>query len=82
MIATCPYCQSGFYIASDLAGKVVACSKCKKQVRVPDRRGAGAGLPQQADGGIPAAIPADTRVEVEERLKAETEGRFEAEKKF
>jgi predicted Zn finger-like uncharacterized protein len=80
MIATCPHCQSGFYIASDLAGKVVACSKCKKQVRAPERRGPGSPPPEEHNDGIPMARPAETRSEVEERLKSETETRFDTEK--
>jgi predicted Zn finger-like uncharacterized protein len=80
MIATCPHCQSGFYIASDLAGKVVTCSKCKKQVRAPERRGPGSGPPEEHNDGIPMARPAETRAEVEERLKSETEARFDTEK--
>jgi len=82
MIAICPHCQSGFYIASELAGAVVNCSKCKKQVRAPDRRGGASGLPSGSDDGIPVAIPAESRVEVEEHLKNETEARFELEKKI
>ena len=80
MIATCPHCQSGFYIASDLAGKVIACSKCKKQVRAPERRGSGP--PEQHNDGIPVANLAETRIEVEERLKTETEARFDTEKQL
>jgi len=80
MIATCPHCQSGFYIATDLAGKVVTCSKCKKQVRVPGRPGFA--LSELPNDGIPVAFLAESRVEVEERLKNETEGRFETEKKL
>jgi predicted Zn finger-like uncharacterized protein len=80
MIATCPHCQSGFYIASDLAGKVITCSKCKKQVRAPDRRGAGPS--GQPNDGIPFANIAETRVEVEERLKSESEARFDTEKQL
>ena len=82
MIATCPHCQSGFYIASDLAGAVVTCSKCKKQVRAPDRRGRAPGPLSVADDGIPVAILAETRAEAEEHLKNETEARFELEKKI
>ncbi len=82
MIATCPHCQSGFYIASELAGAVVKCSKCKKQVRAPDRRGCAPGLLSEANDGIPVAILAETRAEAEEHLKNETEARFELEKKI
>ena len=80
MIATCPHCQSGFYISSEMAGTVVNCSKCKKQVRAPDRRGCAPG--PFADDGIPAAILAETRAEAEEHLKSETEARFELEKQI
>ncbi|MGA2322954.1 MAG: MJ0042-type zinc finger domain-containing protein [Sedimentisphaerales bacterium] len=82
MIATCPHCQSGFYIASDLAGAVVICSKCKKQVRAPDRRGHAPGPLSQTNDGIPVAILAETRAEAEEHIKNETEARFELEKKI
>lgn len=82
MIATCPHCQSGFYIASDLAGTVVTCSKCKKQVRAPDRRGHAPGPLSGANDGIPVAMLAETRAEAEEHLKNETEARFELEKKI
>ncbi|MGD0571435.1 MAG: MJ0042-type zinc finger domain-containing protein [Sedimentisphaerales bacterium] len=82
MIATCPHCQNGFYIASELAGTVVNCSKCKKQVRAPDRRGCAPGLLSQANDGIPVAILAETRAEAEEHIKNETEARFELEKKI
>jgi predicted Zn finger-like uncharacterized protein len=78
MIVTCPHCQGGFYIASELAGKVIVCSKCKKQVRAPDRQAGG--LSGQANDGIPTAILAETRVEVDERLKTEAEARAEMEK--
>ncbi len=78
MIATCPHCQSGFYITPELAGKVINCSKCKKQVRAPDRRGGGPQAP--SSDGIPTAIVEETRGEIEERLKTETEARQEAEK--
>jgi len=80
MIATCPHCQSGFYIIPDMAGQVMTCSKCKKQVRAPDRRGKGA--PPLPDDGIPMANLAETRAETEERLKNETEARLEVEKKL
>ncbi len=80
MIATCPHCQSGFYISSEMAGMVLNCSKCKKQVRAPDRRGCAPG--PLSDDGIPAAILAETRAEAEEHLKNETEARFELEKKI
>ena len=82
MIATCPHCQSGFYIASELAGAVVTCSKCKKQVRAPDRRGCAPGPLSEANDGIPVAMLAETRAEAEEHLKNETEARFELEKKI
>ncbi|MFH1369666.1 MAG: MJ0042-type zinc finger domain-containing protein [Planctomycetota bacterium] len=80
MIATCPHCQSGFYITPDLAGKVINCSKCKKQVRAPDRRAGGLSSQAPPGDGIPMAIVAETRGEVEERLKIETEAKQEAEK--
>ena len=80
MIATCPHCQSGFYISSEMAGAVIKCSKCKKEVRAPDRRGCVPG--PLADDGIPAAVLAETRAEAEEHLKNETEARFELEKKI
>ncbi len=80
MIATCPHCQSGFYLSSEMAGSVVKCSKCKKEVRAPDRRGCVPG--PLADDGIPAAILAETRAEAEEHLKNETEARFELEKQI
>jgi predicted Zn finger-like uncharacterized protein len=80
MIATCPHCQSGFYLSSEMAGTVVKCSKCKKEVRAPDRRGCVPG--PLSDDGIPAAILAETRAEAEEHLKNETEARFELEKKI
>jgi predicted Zn finger-like uncharacterized protein len=83
MIATCPHCQSGFYISPDMAGNVINCSKCKKQVRAPDRRARG--LPSSnappADG-IPMAIIAETKAEVEERLKNETEAKHELEQRL
>jgi predicted Zn finger-like uncharacterized protein len=82
MIATCPHCQSGFYIASDLAGAVVICSKCKKQVRAPDRRGCAPGPLSGTDDGIPVAMLAETRAEAEEHIKNEAEARFELEKKI
>ena len=82
MIATCPHCQSGFYISSEMAGAVIKCSKCKKEVRAPDRRGCAPGPLSQADDGIPAAVLAETRAEAEEHLKNETEARFELEKKI
>ena len=82
MIATCPHCQNGFYISPDLAGNVVTCSKCKKQVRAPDRRLRGDSAPEAHNDGIPMVILAETRAEAEERLKAETEARIEAEKKL
>ena len=82
MIATCPHCQSGFYISSEMAGAVVNCSKCKKQVRAPDRRGCAPGPLSQANDGIPIAKLAETRAEAEEHLKSETEARFELEKKI
>ncbi len=78
MIATCPHCNSGFYISSEMAGSVIKCSKCKKEVRAPDRRGCVPG--PLADDGIPAAVLAETRAEAEEHLKNETEVRFELEK--
>ena len=82
MIATCPYCQSGFYISPELAGNVINCSKCKKQVRAPDRRARGlTGEPPPGDG-IPIAIVAETRAEVEERLKNETESKHEVEQRL
>jgi predicted Zn finger-like uncharacterized protein len=80
MIATCPHCQSGFYLSPEMAGGVVKCSKCKKEVRAPDRRGCVPG--PLSDDGIPAAILAETRAEAEEHLKNETEARFELEKKI
>jgi predicted Zn finger-like uncharacterized protein len=79
MIATCPHCQSGFYIVPDLAGQVITCSKCKKQVRAPDRRGI---ITPAHNDGIPMALLAETRAEIEERLKLEGEARIEAEKKL
>ena len=82
MIATCPHCQSGFYISSEMAGAVVKCSKCKKEVRAPDRRGCAPGPLSTPDDGIPIAKLAETRVEAEEHLKNETEARFELEKKI
>jgi len=82
MIATCPHCQNGFYIGPDLAGNIVTCSKCKKQVRAPDRRLRGDSAPEVPNDGIPMAILAETRAEAEERLKTETEARIEAEKKL
>lgn len=82
MIATCPHCQSGFYISSEVAGSVIKCSKCKKQVRAPDRRGCAPGPLSQVDDGIPVAILAETKAEAEEHLKNETEARFELEKKI
>jgi hypothetical protein len=82
MIATCPHCQNGFYISPDLAGNIVTCSKCKKQVRAPDRRLRGDGAPEVPNDGIPMAIVAETRAEAEERLKAEAEARFEVEKRL
>jgi hypothetical protein len=80
MIATCPHCQSGFYLSPEMAGSVIKCSKCKKEVRAPDRRGCVPG--PLSDDGIPAAILAETRAEAEEHLKNETEARFELEKKI
>jgi predicted Zn finger-like uncharacterized protein len=80
MIATCPHCQSGFYISSEMAGAVIKCSKCKKEVRAPDRRGCVPG--PLTDDGIPAALLAETRAETEEHLKNETEARFELEKQI
>ncbi|MBN2019044.1 MAG: hypothetical protein JW749_02330 [Sedimentisphaerales bacterium] len=83
MIATCPHCQSGFYISPDLAGNVINCSKCKKQVRAPDRRARGLSSSEPPpDDGIPVAIIAETRAEVEERLKTETEAKRELEQRF
>jgi predicted Zn finger-like uncharacterized protein len=82
MIATCPHCQSGFYISSEMAGAVIKCSKCKKEVRAPDRRGCAPGPLTAHDDGIPIAIVAETRAEAEEHLKNETEARFELEKKI
>jgi predicted Zn finger-like uncharacterized protein len=82
MIATCPHCQSGFYISSEMAGSVVKCSKCKKEVRAPDRRGCAPGPLTVANDGVPLAIVAETRAEAEEHLKNETEARFELEKKI
>jgi len=82
MIATCPHCQNGFYIGPDLAGNVVTCSKCKKQVRAPDRRLRGDTAPEVPSDGIPMAILAETRAEAEERLKTETEARIEVEKRL
>jgi predicted Zn finger-like uncharacterized protein len=82
MIATCPHCQNGFYISPDLAGNVVTCSKCKKQVRTPDRRLRGDSAQEIPSDGIPMAILAESKAEVEERLKTETEARAEAEKKL
>lgn len=82
MIATCPHCQSGFYISPDLAGNILNCSKCKKQVRAPDRRARGlTDQPPPADG-IPIAIVADTRAEIEERLKNEVETKHELEQRL
>ena len=82
MIATCPHCKNGFYIVPDMAGEVVTCSKCKKKVRAPDRRGPSAGPPTHPDDGIPSATLEETRAELEERLKNETETRLEAETKL
>ncbi|MGA2069746.1 MAG: MJ0042-type zinc finger domain-containing protein [Sedimentisphaerales bacterium] len=82
MIATCPHCQSGFYISSEMAGTVIKCSKCKKEVRAPDRRGCAAGPLTVPNDGIPMAILAETRAEAEEHLKNETEARFELEKQI
>ena len=73
MIATCPHCQSGFYISPDLAGNIINCSKCKKQVRAPDRRSRELSSDAPPSDGIPFASVAETKVEVEERLKNETE---------
>jgi predicted Zn finger-like uncharacterized protein len=82
MIANCPHCQSGFYISSEMAGSVVKCSKCKKEVRAPDRRGCAPGPLTVPSDGIPFAVLAETRAEAEEHLKNETEARFELEKKI
>lgn len=82
MIAICPHCQSGFYISSEMAGAVVICSKCKKQVRAPDRRTRASDSLSEANNGIPVATLAENRAEVEEHLKGETEARFELEKKI
>ena len=82
MIATCPHCNSGFYISSEMAGAVVKCSKCKKEVRAPDRRGCAPGPLTQYNDGIPFAILAETRAEAEEHLKNETEARFDLEKRI
>lgn len=82
MIATCPHCQSGFYITPELAGKVINCSKCKKPVRAPDRRRNGSQATEPPDDGIPVATVAETKGEIEERLKAETEAKQELEKKL
>jgi hypothetical protein len=82
MIATCPHCKNGFYIVPDMAGEVVTCSKCKKKVRAPDRRGPSISPPKHPDDGIPSAILEETREELEERLKNETESRLEAETKL
>jgi hypothetical protein len=79
MIATCPHCKNGFYIVPDMAGEVVTCSKCKKKVRAPDRRGQGGNAPKPPDDGIPIAIIEETREEIEERLKIEAEARVTAE---
>jgi hypothetical protein len=79
MIATCPLCQNGFYISPDLAGNLVNCSKCKKQLRAPDRRARGLSSEPPPNDGIPIALIAETRAEVEERLKNETETRHELE---
>ncbi len=82
MIATCPHCSSGFYISSETAGNVIKCSKCKKEVRAPDRRGCAPGALTAPDDGIPFAILAETKAEAEEHLKNETEARLELEKKI
>jgi predicted Zn finger-like uncharacterized protein len=82
MIATCPHCQSGFYISSEMAGAVIKCSKCKKDVRAPDRRGCAPGPLSLVNDGIPLAILAETKAEAEEHLKNETEARFELEKRI
>jgi hypothetical protein len=82
MIATCPHCKNGFYIVPDMAGEVVTCSKCKKKVRAPDRRGPSAGPPTHPNDGIPDAILEETRAELEERLKNEEEARVEAQQKL
>jgi hypothetical protein len=80
MIATCPNCEHGFFFASDLAGKVIKCSKCSKECRAPDRRGE---TPADApDDGIPVAILRETKAEVEEHLKTEREAKEEAEAKL
>ena len=65
MIATCPHCRSGFYITPELAGKTTKCSKCKEQVRVPDRRSDTSSSSETPSDGIPFAILAETREEVE-----------------
>jgi hypothetical protein len=82
MIATCPHCKNGFYIVPDMAGEVITCSKCKKKVRAPDRRGPSVSPPKHPDDGIPSAILEETREEMEERLKNEEEARIEAEHKL
>jgi hypothetical protein len=80
MIATCPNCEHGFFFASDLAGKVIKCSKCSKECRAPDRRGE---APQDApDDGIPMATLRETKAEVEEHLKTEREAKEEAQAKL
>jgi hypothetical protein len=65
-----------------MAGSVIKCSKCKKEVRAPDRRGCAPGPLSGADDGIPVAKLAETRAEAEEHLKNETEARFELEKQI
>lgn len=82
MIATCPHCKNGFYIVPDMAGEVITCSKCKKKVRAPDRRGPSANAPKHPDDGIPSALLEETRAEMEERLKNEEEARIAAEHKL
>lgn len=86
MIATCPYCQNGFYFSSDLAGKMVTCSRCNKQMRAPDRRSgsppAEAPAPSSPASKEPTAIVVETRADFEERLKVEAEARNELEKKL
>jgi DNA repair exonuclease SbcCD ATPase subunit len=79
MIGTCPHCQGGFYITPDLAGKIINCSKCKKQVRAPDRRSRGLSSDAPPNDGIPIAIIAETKAETEERLKNETDAKNELE---
>ncbi len=81
MIADCPHCRHGFYITSDMVGKVVTCSRCNKQVRAPDRRG-GISADNPPDDGIPVAIVAETKAELEERLKVATEEKHELAEKL